>query len=141
MGTDQSDSSDNILFLTGLYTRVARQLGVHPSYVSRVARGERRSDRVYRAIASELSKLRGPALSDVEDDAQIKASKLHAAREVRRKLAHKMKTDPRLRRLSVVVYEEEDHPAVRPYPRRVTPAALSAKVASNSRLFAGTVTS
>jgi hypothetical protein len=140
MATEQSDTSDNLLFLTGLYTRVARQLGVHPSYVSRVARGERRSDRVYRAIASELSKLRGPKLSEAENDADIKAAKLSAAREVRSKLAVKLKSDARLRRLGVIIYEEDDGATVRAYLRRVTPAALSAKVASNSRLFAGAVT-
>jgi hypothetical protein len=139
MGTDQLESSDNLLFLTGLYTRVARQLGVHPSYVSRVARGERRSDRVYRAIATEISKLRGPALAGVEDDATLKASKLAATKEVRRKLAQKMKSDARLRRLSVVVYEQEDTPVVRSYPRRLTPAAMSSKIASNARLLAGAV--
>jgi transcriptional regulator of acetoin/glycerol metabolism len=139
MGTDRSDSSDNILFLTGLYTRVARQLGVHPSYVSRVARGERRSDRVYRAIASELSKLRGPVLSEAEDDATIKLSKISATREVRRKLAQKLKADSRLRRLSALVYEEDKNNVTRTYRRRVPPAALSAKVASNARLFAGAV--
>lgn len=36
----------------GLYHRVARRLGVDPSYVSRVARQERRSD----AISAELKK-------------------------------------------------------------------------------------
>jgi hypothetical protein len=139
MGSDHSESSDNILFLTGLYTRVARQLGVHPSYVSRVARGERRSDRVYRAIASELSKLRGPVLSEAEDDATIKMSKVSATREVRRKLAQKLKADSRLRRLSAIIYEEDSNNVISSYRRRVTPAALSAKVASNARLFAGTV--
>ena len=139
MGTGQPENSDNVLFLTGLYTRVARQLGVHPSYVSRVARGERRSDRVYRAIAAELAKLRGPVLSQAEDDAAIKQSKIAATREVRGKLSQKLKVDPRLRRLSVIIYEEDIKSAVRKYRRQVLPAALSAKVASNARLFAGAV--
>src|SRR5438128_2754084 len=108
MANEQPHPS-NLLFLSGLYSRVARQLGVHPSYVSRVARGERRSDRVYRAIASELSKLRGPALSEAEDDANLKASRISAAREVRDKLAAKLKSDPRLRRLSLVVYEDDEN--------------------------------
>ena len=41
----------------GLYSRVARQLGVDRSYVSRVARGERRSRRVENALKSELRRI------------------------------------------------------------------------------------
>jgi hypothetical protein len=37
----------------GLYARVARRLGVDRSYVSRVARGERRSRRVERALQAD----------------------------------------------------------------------------------------
>lgn len=36
---------------------MARKLGVHPSYVSRVARSERESERVAAAIRLELSKI------------------------------------------------------------------------------------
>lgn len=38
----------------GLYSRVARKLGVDRSYVSRVAAGERRSPAIERAIISEF---------------------------------------------------------------------------------------
>jgi len=41
----------------GLYARVARQLGVDRSYVSRVARGERRSQRIEAALNSELRRI------------------------------------------------------------------------------------
>ncbi len=41
----------------GLYARVARQLGVDRSYVSRVARGERRSPEVQAALKSELRRI------------------------------------------------------------------------------------
>jgi transcriptional regulator with XRE-family HTH domain len=41
----------------GLYARVARQLGVDRSYVSRVARGERRSPRVEAALKNELRRI------------------------------------------------------------------------------------
>jgi transcriptional regulator with XRE-family HTH domain len=41
----------------GLYSRVARRLGVDRSYVSRVARGERRSKRVERALQAELKRI------------------------------------------------------------------------------------
>jgi hypothetical protein len=37
----------------GLYKRVARQLGLDPSYVSRVARGERKSKAVLSALTRE----------------------------------------------------------------------------------------
>ena len=41
----------------GLYSRVARQLGVDRSLVSRVARGERRSKRIEAALNAELSRI------------------------------------------------------------------------------------
>jgi hypothetical protein len=41
----------------GLYHRVARRLGVDPSYVSRVARRERRSKVIEHALRRELSKI------------------------------------------------------------------------------------
>jgi len=43
--------------LRGLYGRIARQLGMDPSYVSRVARGERQSQLVDSALRRELSKI------------------------------------------------------------------------------------
>jgi transcriptional regulator of acetoin/glycerol metabolism len=78
-------------------------------------------------------------LSHAEDDATIKSSKISATREIRGKLAQKLKADARLRRLSAIIYEEDKNNAIRAYRHRVTPAALSAKVASNARLLAGTV--
>jgi hypothetical protein len=41
----------------GLYHRVARRLGVDPSYVSRVARRERRSKIIEKELRRELSKI------------------------------------------------------------------------------------
>jgi transcriptional regulator with XRE-family HTH domain len=41
----------------GIYTRVARRLGVHRSYVSRVARGERRSEPVEAELLSEFERV------------------------------------------------------------------------------------
>ncbi|HZR31901.1 MAG TPA: hypothetical protein VFA76_08620 [Terriglobales bacterium] len=41
----------------GLYARVARKLKVDRSYVSRVARGERRSKRVSEALKVELKRI------------------------------------------------------------------------------------
>lgn len=41
----------------GLYARVAKQLGVDRSYVSRVARGERRSAEVENALQAEMRRI------------------------------------------------------------------------------------
>ncbi len=38
----------------GIYNRVAQKLGCDPSYVSRVARGERRSEAVSDALRAEI---------------------------------------------------------------------------------------
>ena len=41
----------------GVYRRVADQLGVDPSYVSRVATGKRKEPKILRAILDELHKI------------------------------------------------------------------------------------
>jgi hypothetical protein len=41
----------------GLYARIAKKLNVTPSYISRVARGERESSKVMSALLTELRKL------------------------------------------------------------------------------------
>ena len=41
----------------GLFARVAKRLRLDPSYVSRVANGERRSKRISLAIEAELNKM------------------------------------------------------------------------------------
>ena len=43
--------------IRGLYGRVARQLKVDPSYVSRVARGERQSDEIEASLERELKRI------------------------------------------------------------------------------------
>ena len=43
--------------IRGLYGRVARQLRVDPSYVSRVARGERQSDAIEASLERELRRI------------------------------------------------------------------------------------
>src|SRR5580704_12092151 len=43
--------------IRGLYGRVARRLKVDPSYVSRVARGERQSDEIEAALEKELRRI------------------------------------------------------------------------------------
>jgi hypothetical protein len=47
-----------IAMFNGIYTRVAAKIGVHPSMVSRVARGERNSQQVAVAIRTELRVIR-----------------------------------------------------------------------------------
>ncbi len=42
--------------LCGVYTRVARRLGVDRTYVSRVAKGERRSPEIEAALIQELDR-------------------------------------------------------------------------------------
>ena len=41
----------------GLYARIAKQLGLDPSYISRVANGKRRSKRISLAIEVELGRI------------------------------------------------------------------------------------
>jgi len=43
--------------LCGMYSRVARRLGVHRTYVSRVARGERRSEEIENALIAEYDRV------------------------------------------------------------------------------------
>ena len=43
--------------IRGLYGRVAKQLKVDPSYVSRVARGERQSDAIEASLEKELRRI------------------------------------------------------------------------------------
>ena len=41
----------------GVYVRVAKRLGVHPSYVSKVASGKQPSPEIYRALVEELQRI------------------------------------------------------------------------------------
>jgi len=50
--------------LCGLYSRIARKLKVDRSYVSRVARGERRSRSIERALSTEFDRV----MAEHEDD-------------------------------------------------------------------------
>jgi transcriptional regulator with XRE-family HTH domain len=43
----------------GVYSRVAKKLGVDASYVSRVVRGDRKSDRIMAAVIAELRRIEG----------------------------------------------------------------------------------
>ncbi len=48
--------NEHIKAVCGLYTRVARKLGLDRSFVSRVARGERRSPEVESALIAEFER-------------------------------------------------------------------------------------
>ena len=41
----------------GLYSRVGRQLGVDPSYVSRIAHGKRHSPKIERKLKAEIARI------------------------------------------------------------------------------------
>ncbi len=43
--------------LCGIYSRVARKQGVHRTFVSRVARGERHSEPIENALVSEYDEI------------------------------------------------------------------------------------
>jgi transcriptional regulator with XRE-family HTH domain len=62
MNGDKVDSNMNsvpaVSLFRGIYNRVAKRLGVDPSYVSRVARGERKSAVVEKALADEVRVIR-----------------------------------------------------------------------------------
>ena len=62
MDDDKLDSSMNsipsVSLFRGVYNRVAKRLSVDPSYVSRVARGERKSAVVEKALADEVRMIR-----------------------------------------------------------------------------------
>lgn len=56
--TDTSTSRyDLASIVRGLYGRVARELDLDPSYVSRVARGERQSQAVEAALEREMKRI------------------------------------------------------------------------------------
>ena len=59
MSANNSKQSDfkRYQLYRGLYSRVARKLGVDRSYVSRVARGQRRSQEIEAALKSELRRI------------------------------------------------------------------------------------
>jgi hypothetical protein len=54
--TVDTSISTTVSLFRGLYARVAEDLGIDPSYVSRIARGERRSEEVESALKREFTK-------------------------------------------------------------------------------------
>jgi hypothetical protein len=61
MSRAKSDTStsryDLASIVRGLYGRVARELDLDPSYISRVARGERQSETVEAALEREMKRI------------------------------------------------------------------------------------
>jgi len=51
--------NEHIKAVCGLYSRVARKLGLDRSFVSRVARGERKSNEVESALIAEFERTEG----------------------------------------------------------------------------------
>ena len=42
---------------SGVYSRVGKKLGLDPSYISRVMKGERTSERIMKAVLAELKRI------------------------------------------------------------------------------------
>jgi hypothetical protein len=55
---DSTKALPALVIFRGVYNRVAVKLGVDPSYVSRVARGERRSPAIVAALEEEMTIIR-----------------------------------------------------------------------------------
>jgi hypothetical protein len=77
-GIPEEDSSMNILSVSasiGLYSRVARQLGMDRSHVRRVALGQRNSPRISAALAAEIERINQKLLSENSARAQEPSSR------------------------------------------------------------------
>jgi hypothetical protein len=78
--------------IRGLYGRVARQLKVDPSYVSRVARGERQSDSIEASLEKELRRIMSLVKSNHNGNghngAGRHASKKHTQAKRKKKVVH-----------------------------------------------------
>ena len=95
----------------GLYVRVALKLGVDPSYVSRVARGERQSPEVESALTQEIgrisNKLRHPAATQTQglrkDRGNKRLSFLVGQRKhfLRKEWLRYTEADPNIRRIKL----------------------------------------
>src|SRR5271168_4481933 len=94
----------------GLYVRIARKLGVDPSYVSRVARGDRRSSEIENALRQaqeEINQQLGRGSSDSSSKRSAGSAqrlgnlvKQNHNRLRKQWLAHSQ-SDPNLRRVKI----------------------------------------
>jgi RsbT co-antagonist protein rsbRD N-terminal domain len=93
----------------GLYVRIAQKLGVDPSYVSRVARGDRRSSEIEEALRQaqqEINQRLGRSSPDMRSGSPDRSNRLaHLVKKNRSRirkqwLAHSQ-SDPNLRRVKI----------------------------------------
>ena len=88
MNGDKVDSSMNsipsVSLFRGIYNRVAKRLEVDPSYVSRVARGERKSAVVEKALAEEVRIIRDH-LNNHENNHNDNHNNNHASADQKKK--------------------------------------------------------
>ena len=124
----------NLTLMSGLYTRVARQVGVHPSYVSRVARGERRSESISHAIAAELAQFLEPN----SHHHRTRRQSAEGANELRRGVIQKLKANPKLSKMSVMVIDQEHWTRSGPVAR-ITRSDLQERIAENAVMIAASV--
>ena len=68
-------------FIRGFYGRVARQLDLDPSYVSRVARGERQSETIEAALEREMKRIMALVRTNQNGANQRGAKKKQAAKK------------------------------------------------------------
>lgn len=121
----------NLSFLAGLYTRVAKHAGVHPSYVSRVARGERHSETISRAIAAELAQF------VPEKQSGAVPAKSPAGEEYRDRILRRLKAHPQLSKLSAMVIEADRWGSRR--VSQVSRVNLQWRVATNAPMIAASM--
>lgn len=95
----------------GLYVRVARKLRVDPSYVSRVARGERQSDEIERALHKEIDDISRKVGNERKTSSEAGGSRPKAQRLrkflkqnrtwIRQEWMSHVQADPNMRRIKV----------------------------------------
>jgi hypothetical protein len=119
-----------LISLSGLYSRIARQMGVHPSYVSRVARGERRSEPISQAIATELTRFLPAGQAGREPTASGSPDI-----DLRKRLLRRLKSNPQITKLSAMVIDLE-HWASRGHISHVSRVSLQSRIAANAALIA-----
>ncbi|HTC64917.1 MAG TPA: hypothetical protein VK709_18900 [Candidatus Saccharimonadales bacterium] len=73
--------------IRGLYGRVARQLKVDPSYVSRVARGERQSDEIELSLERELRRIMSLVSTNNNGTKRHSAKRSRTATKKKKKVA------------------------------------------------------
>lgn len=110
-GSTHPESSPQELY-RGLYVRIARKLGVDPSYVSRVARGDRRSLQIENALHQELERIGSRLGRNGDRGAEVATRKAGSPERlemimgknrprIRREWLQHSNADPQLRRVKV----------------------------------------